>query len=54
MDIERYLDLQYDLARLRYLAPYHYVWFDVVDDFSDETEKNQGYINQYRELHAYA
>lgn len=53
-DINKNLDLQVDLARLRYLPSYHYVWFDLVDDFIDETDKNQGYISQYKELHAYA
>lgn len=36
------------------MPPYHYVWFDVVEDFVDKNERNHGYISQYKDVHAYA
>ena len=50
LDISKKLDIRLDLARLRYLPPYDYIWWDCVQDFETEAEQEAGYYSMYGEL----
>ena len=50
LDISKKLDIRLDLARLRYLPPYDYIWWDAVEDFQTEAEQEAGYYSMYGDL----
>lgn len=47
IDIAQKVDIQLDLARLRYLPTYDYIWWDAISDFQSEEEAGEGYMSMY-------
>ena len=47
LDVSQKVDIQLDLARLRYLPRYDYIFWDVVRDFDDEEQRFEPYNNIY-------
>ena len=47
LDVSQKVDIQLDLARLRYLPRYDYIFWDVVRDFDDEEQRLEPYNNMY-------
>jgi hypothetical protein len=39
-----------DLARLRFLPSYDYIWWETIDDFSTQEEQAAGYVSMYGDL----
>lgn len=50
LDITEKVDIQLDLARLRYLPCWSYIFWDNVTDFNDEQEKAKPYYNMYADV----
>lgn len=50
IDISEKLDKATDLARLRFLPPYEYIWWDMVEDFQSEEDQEAGYMSMYGEV----
>ena len=50
IDISDKLDKATDLARLRFLPPYDYIWWDTVEDFKSEEEQLAGYMSMYGDV----
>ena len=47
LDIREKADIALDLARIRFLPAYEYIWWDVIEDFHSEEEQAAGYMNMY-------
>lgn len=50
IDISDKLDKATDLARLRFLPSYDYIWWDRVEDFASEEEQLAGYMSMYGDV----
>ena len=50
LDIAKKVDIDLDLARIRFLPPYNYIFWDTVKDFENEQERITPYNNMYAEL----
>ena len=49
-DISQKVDIQLDLARLRFLPTYDYIFWDCVEDFQDLQSMKMGYTSMYQEV----
>lgn len=47
LDIREKVDICLDLARLRFLPAYEYIWWEVIEDFHSAEEQAAGYMNMY-------
>lgn len=47
LDVTDKVDIQLDTARLRFLPPYSYIWYDNVSDFACEKERSLGLRSQW-------
>lgn len=50
LDVSEKVDKGLDLARLRYLPRYDYIFWDFVKDFESEEERMQPYDNMYKDV----
>lgn len=50
IDISHKVDIQLDIARLRFLPDYQYIWWDKITDFTSQEQAQQPYLNMYREV----
>ena len=49
-DISQKVDIQLDLARLRFLPTYDYIFWDCVEDFQDLDSMKRGYNSMYGDI----
>lgn len=50
LDIREKVDIALDLARIRFLPAYEYIWWDTIEDFHSEEEQAAGYMNMYGDV----
>ena len=50
LDVSQKVDIQLDLARLRFLPRYDYIFWDAVKDFESELQREQPYYNMYEQV----
>lgn len=50
LDIREKVDILPDLARLRFLPTYDYIWLDAIEDFTDYTERQVPYLSTIADI----
>lgn len=50
LDVSTKMDKQLDLARLRFLPCYDYIWYENIQDFDNEEDMNKGYYSMYGDI----
>lgn len=50
LDISQKVDIQLDLARMRFLPRYDYIFWNNVKDFDNETQAEEPYYNMYADV----
>jgi hypothetical protein len=50
LDVSTKMDKQLDLARMRFLPCYDYIWYENIQDFDNEEDMSRGYLSMYGDI----